>query len=133
MLMGNGYPVDMPWRHARRHRHARDAMISLLEQRKTELADLCRRHGVIRLDVFGSAATGQFQDPTSDLDFIAEFADRSAGYADRYLDFAEALEALFGRKVDLLTERSIRDPFFRRTVDTQRQTVYDGRGGEAAA
>jgi predicted nucleotidyltransferase len=48
---------------------------------------------------------------SSDLDFIATFADTHAtGYADRYLGFAEALEALFGRSFDLLTKGSIRNP-----------------------
>jgi hypothetical protein len=68
------------------------------------------------------------------LDFVVAFADTTPGtYADRYLDLAEALEALFGRKVDLLTERAIRNPYFRREVDATRQVVYDKRGQEAAA
>lgn len=108
-------------------------MIPLVEQRKTEIADLCRRYGVRRLDLFGSAADGTFDEATSDLDFAVDFADRSPGYADRYLAFAEELEALFGRRVDLLTERAIRSPLFRGSVDASRQTVYDGRDDEAAA
>jgi predicted nucleotidyltransferase len=108
-------------------------MILLVEQQRKAVAELCRRFGVRRLDIFGSAATGAFQETTSDLDFIADFADRSAGYADRYLAFADALEALFGRRVDLMTERSIRNPYFRRSVDATRETLYDGRDQEAAA
>ncbi len=83
-------------------------MIDLIEQHHAELRTLCRRYGVLRLDLFGSAATGAFQSATSDLDFVATFADTDQpGYARRYLHFAEALEALFGRPVDLLTERAI--------------------------
>jgi predicted nucleotidyltransferase len=108
-------------------------MIPLVEERTADLADLCRHYGVRRLDVFGSAATGTFREDTSDLDFVVDFADRSPGYADRYLAFAEALEAMFSRKVDLVTERSIRNPYFRRAVEATRQTVYDGRDTEAAA
>ena len=108
-------------------------MIPLVEEQTDVLAELCRRYGVRRLDVFGSAATGAFREEESDLDFVVDFADRSPGYADRYLAFAEALEALFGRKVDLLTERAIRNPSFRRAVEATRQTVYDGRDQEAAA
>ncbi len=78
-----------------------------------------------RLELFGSAASGEFHDETSDLDFVADFADRSPGYADRYLDFAEALEALLGRDVDLLTEESIRNRDFHRGVDATRQLVYE--------
>ena len=48
-----------------------------------------------------------------------------AGYADAFLDFADALEQLLGRKVDLLTERMIRNPYFRATVEASRQTVYE--------
>ncbi|MFL5758862.1 MAG: nucleotidyltransferase family protein [Thermomicrobiales bacterium] len=107
-------------------------MIRLVAQRKAELATLCRRHGVRRLDIVGSAATGAFRDAGSELDFIVDFADKGAGYADRYLDFADALETLFDRKVDLLTERWIQNPYFRRSVEATRQTIYDRRSREAA-
>jgi uncharacterized protein len=109
-------------------------MIPLVEQRIGALTELCRRFGVRRLDLFGSAATGGCRDAASDLDFVVAFADtRSAGYADRYLLFAEALEALFGREVDLLTERAIRNPYLRREVEATRQNVYAERDPEAAA
>ena len=108
-------------------------MHAVIEDHLDDIRSLCREFGVRRLDAFGSAARGGFVDGSSDLDFVADFADRSAGYADRYLAFAEALEGLFGRPVDLLTERAIRDPGFRRSVDAARQTVYDGRGHETAA
>jgi len=108
-------------------------VIPLIEDHREEIAALCRQFGVARLDLFGSAATGAFG-ADSDLDFVAAFADTSPGtYADRYLDLAEALEALFGRRVDLLTERAIRNPYFRRQVDATRRVVYDGRAQEAAA
>lgn len=94
---------------------------------------LCRKYGVQRLELFGSTGTDEFDEETSDIDFVVEFADRSPGYADRYLDFAEELEELLGRDVDLVTERSIQNPFFRRSVDSSRQVIYDGRGEEAPA
>lgn len=104
-------------------------MIELLEQRRKPIAELCRRHNVRRLDLFGSAARGGFQPERSDLDFVVQFARTGyAGYADAFLDFAEALEKLLGRKVDLLTERMMRSPHFRAAVDATRQVVYDERG-----
>ena len=109
-------------------------MIPPIEHAKNDIAALCRRFGVDRLDLFGSAATGAFREDGSDLDFVVAFADtRSPGYADRYLDLAEALETLLGRDVDLVTERSIRNPYFRRAVEATRQPVYDRRDEEAAA
>jgi hypothetical protein len=60
------------------------------------------------------------------------FADtEKSGYAYRYLGFAEALEALFGRPVDLLTERSIRNPSFRQAVEATRRPIYAGRGASS--
>lgn len=109
-------------------------MSSLPDKIDGRLAEECRRFGVRRLEVFGSAARGDFDPTKSDFDFIVSFADKTPGtYADRYLDFAAALERLLGRKVDLLTERSIRNPYFRREVERARQIVYDERSEEAIA
>ena len=84
-------------------------MNTLVETHRDALAALCRQYGVARLHLFGSAArTEQFDPAASDLDFVVCFADKSPGYADRYLDFAEALEQLFGGEVDLVTECSER-------------------------
>ena len=109
-------------------------MIAPIEQKRHKLAQLCRQFKVERLDLFGSASKDYFQADKSDLDFIVRFADRSPGtYLDRYLDFAEALERLFERRVDLLTEKSIRNPYFRREVEATRQPIYERRNEEAAA
>ena len=108
-------------------------MIGLIEEHQAEIHSLCRQYGVLRLDLFGSAATGDFNEATSDLDFVATFADiEKPGYARRYLNFAEALEVLFGRPVDLLTERSIRNPYFRLAVEVARQPVFVVRDASAA-
>lgn len=109
-------------------------MSSVLDKNKGRLAEECRRFGVRRLEVFGSAARGDFDSAKSDFDFIVSFADKTPGtYADRYFDFAAAVERLLGRKIDLLTERCIRNPYFRREVEAARQIVYDERSQEAIA
>ena len=105
---------------------------SPIQSHKAELHALCRAYGVERLELFGSATSEVFDAASSDLDFIVQFAEKSSGYADRYLDFAEALEELFGRDVDLVTERSIANPYFRKTVDSTREVVYDRRREETA-
>ena len=109
-------------------------MSSVLGKNKGKLAEVCRRFGVRRLEVFGSAVREDFDPAKSDFDFIVSFADKTPGtYADRYFDFAAAIEKLLGRRIDLLTERSIRNPYFRREVEAARQIVYDERSQEAAA
>jgi len=106
---------------------------SVIDDFRGGLAEQCRRFGVRRLEVFGSAVRGDFDAAKSDVDFIVSFADKTPGtYADRYLDFAAAIEQLLGRKIDLLTERCIRNPYFRSEVEGARQIVYDERGQEAA-
>ena len=97
----------------------------LIEQHQAALAELCRRFGVDRLYVFGSAASGDLR-PASDVDLVVSMADRlpTGTYADRFLDFAEAVESLLGRRVDLVSEQAIRNPFFRREIEATRQLVY---------
>lgn len=98
---------------------------SELEQSGSALAALCRKYGVARLDVFGSATTDDWQPARSDLDFVVVFRPQpGTGLADRYLGLAEDLEALFQRPVDLITERSIRNPYFKRNVEATRTPVY---------
>ncbi len=109
-------------------------MNGLIEQHRDAIRALCQQYGVRRLDLFGSATSGAFDPARSDLDFVATFADtRSPGYVDRYLGFAEALEVLFGRPVDVITERSIRNPYFRQAVDASREIIYVERDAPAAA
>ncbi len=101
-------------------------MVPLIKEKSREISELCRDFGVESLDVFGSASAETFRNESSDIDFIARFTDRSPGtYLDRYLDFASALERLFGRPVDLMTENAIRNPYFRRAVEATRQNVYE--------
>lgn len=107
-------------------------MISLVEQNRPALAELCQRFEVRRLYLFGSATNTQFDSKRSDLDFLVELSERrpTKNYADRYLGLAEALERLFGRRVDLLTEQSIRNPFLRHEVQATRQLLYEQRSEE---
>jgi len=102
------------------------AMIDLVQQKRDAIADLARAYGVSTLDIFGSAATGAFNEEsrTSDIDFIVEFADMSPGIANRYLDFAGALERLLGRPVDLMFDGPISNPYLRHSVQLSRERVF---------
>jgi predicted nucleotidyltransferase len=109
-------------------------MIPEITQHHTNLVALCQHYRVRELQLFGSAATGTFSPVTSDLDFIAEFTDtQSADYADRYFDFAEALEKLFNRRVDVLTKRAIRNPYFRAEIEKTAQVIYEDTHQKTAA
>lgn len=104
-----------------------------LLDRRQAIAELCRDYGVERLEVFGSAATGRFDPARSDFDFIVTFADDAGRtVADRYFALADALEALLGRRVDLLTSQPIRNPYLRRAVDASRRDLYVRTPAEAS-
>ncbi len=90
------------------------------------LPALCERFRVRRLDLFGSAATGPFDPDSSDLDLLVAFADGlpPAAYAEAYFGLRAALEDLFGRPVDLLTEPALENPHLRRRVEAERRPLF---------
>ena len=108
-------------------------MLDTIRNKQPQLAAVCRRFGVRKLDLFGSAATGAFDAATSDIDFIVDLGGHDVTVVDRFLDLADALEALFDRPVDLITVKSVRTPLFRTEVDRSRTTLYDASTDQAAA
>ena len=102
-------------------------MINLLIAEKSKIVSICRNLRIRRLEVFGSAANGNFDPLHSDLDFIVEFdnSDSKSSLLDSYLSLASQLESLLGRKVDLLTPKSIRNSYFRKKVDESRELIYE--------
>jgi len=100
-------------------------MIHEIEQRRSELEAPCRRFGVRRLEVFGSAVTRAFRAELSDLDFLVEFdAASGAGCAGRYFGLLESLQQLFERRVDLVVESAVKNPFFRETIERTKALLY---------
>jgi predicted nucleotidyltransferase len=100
-------------------------MTTLVAQHRAELEALCRRFRVRRLELFGSAATGQDRPDESDLDFLVEFEPLpTGGYADTYFGLLEALESLFGRAVDLVIPSAIKNPYFRQSVERTKTLLY---------
>jgi uncharacterized protein len=100
-------------------------MLTLIEEHKPTIDRLCRRYSVNRLELFGSAATGEFDPAKSDLDFLVEFLPLSpTEEADAYFGLLHELEDVFSRKVDLVVAEAIRNPFFQRAVDSERTLLY---------
>ncbi len=100
-------------------------MIPIVQQRKYDLIELCRRRQVLRLELFGSAVTGGFVPGISDLDFLVEFQPISDGaYVDAFFGLLEELEGLFRMRVDLVVDSAIKNPFFRQAVDETKALIY---------
>ena len=96
-----------------------------IEQKREQLAELCRQHRVLRLTLFGSALREDFDPERSDLDFLVEFEPLPTGtYADTYFGLVEALEQLFERRVDLVEAGAVRNPYIRREIEAHQETLY---------
>ena len=99
----------------------------LLSRNRELVRELCLEQKVRALEIFGSAATAEFNPERSDLDFLVEFQDPDRpGIADRFLGLAEGLERIFQRTVDLVTRRSLKNSIFIGADNRSKQVVYAG-------
>ena len=100
-------------------------MISTIARYRAEIEKLCFRYHVRRLELFGSAATDEFDPETSDIDFLVTFEElEPAVYADAYLGFYESLTALFDRRIELVSATAITNPYFLESIQRNRETLY---------
>jgi uncharacterized protein len=102
-------------------------MAPIIEHHKDAIRALARAYGVNRLEVFGSAATPDFDPARSDVDFLVEYPpDYDFGpWLSRFQRLQRALADLIGRDVDLVMTSALRDPWFRREAEKTRTVVYD--------
>lgn len=101
-------------------------MIDEVARHREELYALCRRSHVRRLELFGSAARGDFDARRSDIDFVVEFDRRyeDAFSLKAYFDFKNQLEALLGRSVDLIEPDGLQNPYLKASIDQSRELVF---------
>ncbi|MDE6279698.1 MAG: nucleotidyltransferase domain-containing protein [Paramuribaculum sp.] len=98
--------------------------MKLIELNIDKIIALCKKYKVAKLWVFGSILTPRFNDQ-SDVDFSVEF-DRKA-IDDMFVvffDFVEELQTLLNRKIDLVDETAIKNPYFRKQLDATKQLIY---------
>jgi len=99
-------------------------MSPLIEENLEEIGRLCRLHGVRKLEVFGSILRQDFDPQRSDVDVLVEFQPQAANSFSNFLDLKEALESLFGRRVDLVALRAIRNSRLRHHIEQSKSPVY---------
>ena len=100
-------------------------MDACIAQHRHEIADLCRRYQVRRLELFGSAASDHFNAERSDVDFLVQFQPLSEGeHADAYFGLRESLESLLSRPVDLVMTGAIRNRYFLEAIEPTRTLLY---------
>ncbi|MCK5170402.1 MAG: nucleotidyltransferase domain-containing protein [Bacteroidales bacterium] len=98
--------------------------MNLIERNIEKVEKLCDIYNVSKLYVFGSVISGKFR-KDSDIDFLVTFDKiELSEYADNYFDFKFSLEDLFNRKIDLLEEKAIKNPFLKQSIDTSKELIY---------
>lgn len=98
----------------------------LIKSNYAGLVDLCRAHNVDKLYLFGSAATDQFNSDKSDIDLLVTLdISNPVDRGEALLSLWDKFESLFNRKVDLLTETSIKNPFLKNSINRTKKLIYD--------
>jgi len=101
-------------------------MNAIIEKNKNQLTEYCKRFHVSKMFVFGSVTGNKFK-KDSDIDLLISFSDNLPllDYADNFFDLRDSLVALFDRKVDLLTEISLSNPYLIESINESKELVYE--------
>lgn len=100
-------------------------MRSILKENLDKLGIICQNRQVKRLYSFGSVNTEKFN-KDSDIDLLVDFgAMKIEEYADNFFEMCYDLEELFGRPVDLVTTRSVKNPIFREEIESTKKLLFD--------
>ena len=101
-------------------------VIQLISENKSKLSELCKAHFVKVLFLFGSAAKGDFEEGTSDLDFVVEFDPTLAplDFADNYFSLLDSLKELFGTEVDLVSYRALKNQVIINEIESSKIELY---------
>ncbi len=95
-----------------------------LQEHASAITRLCKDHKVKTLYAFGSVLSDRFT-AESDIDLIVDFEHVTLeDYADNYFDLKFSLQDTLNRKIDLLEQQAIKNPYFLEHVNQQKQLVY---------
>ncbi len=101
-------------------------MQQLIEKHKKELIAISKALKISKLYIFGSSVSGNFNDD-SDIDFLISFADSLTidEYTENYFKLQYKLRELFKRDIDIVTERTLSNPFFIESINESKQLIYE--------
>ena len=101
-------------------------MQKILENKINDLKNICLSLDVKRLYAFGSVVSDKFRDD-SDIDFLISFAENLTieQYTDNYFALQYKLRELFKRKIDIVTERTLSNPYFIESIDETKELIYE--------
>lgn len=111
--------------------------MKIKERIQADLVDftkLCRVYNVSKLYAFGSAVTDHFDEDSSDVDLLIEIEENDPlEKGEKLLAIWNELEDFFQRKVDLLTESSLKNPILRKNIEATKILIYDGERQEVSS
>jgi len=103
--------------------------MTLITKKQAEFTALCQSHQVSKMFAFGSSITDHFDPNNSDIDLIVKVdIDDPADRGEALLSLWDQLELLFSKKVDLLTEDSIKNPYLKDNINRTKKLIYDREG-----
>ena len=98
--------------------------MQLAPDQQSRIADICRRYGIRRMQMFGSAAVDR-ERADSDVDLLVEF------FPDQYptgfglVDMQDELSGVFdGRPVDIAFPTVLDNPYRRMAIEPQLRVIY---------
>jgi uncharacterized protein len=102
-------------------------MQPIIEQRKEDLKHICESLKIRRLFVFGSAVSSDKFSENSDIDFLISFDDKISPeeYSENYFQLQYRLRALFNREIDIITDRSLSNPYFIESLNKNKVLIYE--------
>ena len=100
-------------------------MVGILESKREQIAAACARHGVLRLDAFGSAVRGDFRPGDSDVDLLVEFGPMDV-YArvDAYFGLLDDFRGILGTEVDLVMVDAVKNRYIAADIERTKQALY---------
>ena len=104
--------------------------MELVHNKIGEINKVCKKYHISLLYVFGSILTNKYNDD-SDIDFVVYFEEVPLlEYADNFFDFLNELELIFDKKIDLVSGKAMKNPYFIKEVERTKKLVYGHRNKE---
>jgi hypothetical protein len=104
-------------------------LMTVIGEKYPDFVTLCHMHSVDKIYAFGSSITDRFNPNSSDIDLVVKVdISDPADRGDALLSLWDKLETLFERKIDLLTDDSIKNPYLRANIDRTKKLIYDREG-----
>ncbi len=102
-------------------------MHSIVKDKLPQLAALCKTYNVVRMYLFGSAARDDFDPEKSDIDLLYTFNPELDVLVrgENFFELHYKLDDLFGRKVDLISEKALSNPYLIHSINQDKQLIYE--------